>query len=744
MKLSNDRRPFEVSNRTIKDLGSLPARLVVNQISNSIETYDNSVISEIAPSITSDDLKNFKKQQRYILIIGAGASYSITNKILLASQAAKKIRKNLKVDKSTKVGKLIDDELKKLTTVYKLNEDDFETQLFAFSKYFPEEVVEELRKIYNVRYEVGRFYEVVAHMFKHRFIDVIINYNFDELLDNAIDEEIKNEDFTVVYSDGHCPQDYRKDLLNEKNRGLKYPIYIKPHGTISHPSTMRFTRDDYYTISDDIDNLIKDLLKGEHNDEDHKYEINLLVAGFGMKSFELNQLIKETNSGCVINTHIFDHAPPDKYISELHNEFQLYDTVKHPFSCMEDYMSLEEYKAIDKPIYKGPLFYHSYYRTSDDNSIDKFITKMWKEIMNLYDAPYKPKDITRHILISTLFQNKSDLLNSYTSEVHYFEERTYVEIIILYLKSDGIINETIINKSRVRKYYRLYKKASGQYSLSQILVKLGFQVYKGYLTDTYVHSKFKKFGNANAIAKGMYTALSKNIKNVVILDRLKKRKNDIINDHFRKLKENNRLVVEYSEEVKYDLRFNNLENHSLIRTDLHWSYEYQKILKADDWDLALTVSEMGRFLLSDANAKFLEGKKVEVVLANYGINREKNIFSKIDKKLLLSGKLFEIPWWMHNQHMIVFLKKVDKFCPGCLENNLLPIVGFYHSGRLLDRNVSPIILKDIDNLHTLVNNFTNYWQRAGAVKKPQLKSTNIDSFEELNSVREKLLKRYRK
>ena len=42
----------------------------------------------------------------------------------------------------------------------------------------------------DVRYYPGLAYEILAHLMKHGFIDAIINFNFDEVLDQAIEDEL--------------------------------------------------------------------------------------------------------------------------------------------------------------------------------------------------------------------------------------------------------------------------------------------------------------------------------------------------------------------------------------------------------------------------------------------------------------------------------------------------------------------------------------------------------------------------
>ena len=80
-------------------------------------------------------------------------------------------------------------------------------------------------------------YELIAHLLKHRFIDHVITFNFDEVLDEAIRSELTDDDFVCVTSDHHVPA-----------TGNDKPHLIKLHGTLSQPETIRFTPDRTATL----------------------------------------------------------------------------------------------------------------------------------------------------------------------------------------------------------------------------------------------------------------------------------------------------------------------------------------------------------------------------------------------------------------------------------------------------------------------------------------------------------------
>lgn len=86
-------------------------------------------------------------------------------------------------------------------------------------------------------------YELIAHFLRHGFIDHVVNFNFDEALDVALDNELGSHGYRRLLSDG--------DMLAGEESGFdqaRLPHHLKLHGTISVPSSLRFTKDHTQTI----------------------------------------------------------------------------------------------------------------------------------------------------------------------------------------------------------------------------------------------------------------------------------------------------------------------------------------------------------------------------------------------------------------------------------------------------------------------------------------------------------------
>lgn len=189
------------------------------------------------------------EHSRNILIIGNGASFPFTkNTKAIAKNIEDEILKkhqpysktewltNFKNEWRSIVEKIE----RKNVSFENSSTVSFETRMAALIKYLDkgkmvgdkigtEEVLFQLKKHVNHKYLPSLFYELTAHLFKYRFIDVIINFNFDELLDNAIEDELEERSYLRIVHDS----DIRGfNHICDLNR-LKTPIYIKPHGTYS-------------------------------------------------------------------------------------------------------------------------------------------------------------------------------------------------------------------------------------------------------------------------------------------------------------------------------------------------------------------------------------------------------------------------------------------------------------------------------------------------------------------------------
>ena len=123
----------------------------------------------------------------------------------------------------------------------------------------------------------------MAHLLKHRFLDAIISFNFDELLDQSLDDELAKHEYKLVVSERDCDE-----LVSEPCDPGYVPLYVKLHGTASEPESLRFTPHSYYAIPARISSVVQALLRSEH----------CVIANVGsdLGSFDFQRLLRHPGS----------------------------------------------------------------------------------------------------------------------------------------------------------------------------------------------------------------------------------------------------------------------------------------------------------------------------------------------------------------------------------------------------------------------------------------------------------------
>ncbi|MEL7121562.1 MAG: hypothetical protein AAFO07_19095, partial [Bacteroidota bacterium] len=167
-------------NEEDKYIHELAFKLANNLIDISTqpgEKFNRSKIFELKDLKYKPKEWSLYKRERFIAIVGAGASHSATKNstkpIPIAKGAVSILRQafNHKVQQ-----KIIDDEIKRLANIRQTSIDDFETQLMALARFSSPLLIKKLEEFCGNRNTPTLVYDILAHMFKHRFVDVIINF----------------------------------------------------------------------------------------------------------------------------------------------------------------------------------------------------------------------------------------------------------------------------------------------------------------------------------------------------------------------------------------------------------------------------------------------------------------------------------------------------------------------------------------------------------------------------------------
>lgn len=631
---------------TIEDLAHC---LVRNHLRVSLEP------SAWGKLVKGEILKD-RVERRVVAVVGAGASHVVG--LPLASQALTKLQEKVVMPKA-----VLDAELDRLSQTYNLDRNAFETNLRALSAsaFDAQKLRDNLQELYNHRFMPVLGYEILAHMIKHRFLDAVINFNFDELLDQAIEDELDKEEYYHILSDGDCPDEVR---LEEANPEL--PFYIKPHGTASHKSTLRFTREDYYGVPLDIQRVIKYLLTDK--------PIVLIVIGFGMQSLEFNRIL--------------EGAKPGSMLFHINKE---------------------------NPVKKGQFNAFHYNELLNVNllgGVSGVVEKVWEKAFSVFHPQYHPREVTRHVLVSKMF---SRLVHENNIE-NYLRGRTAIEICLSIAKCKGLVNMSQLLSDRSGKYFDQYKEHNSDANFYEICKEIGLKDI-GYSREA---MRLMKSGKGK-IAPRIVSEKEFDEEIDFLYDSVRNNLDPAVRDQFPKDLFRRTLMGLYRG-WEVELRYYP-QNPSArifrfpkpIPTSTVLKFYTDQILETD-WSYAFFVVETGEFLTAKRITQAIKLKiKNNPQLKMYLIVADTSWASELRR---IYGRAIvdirKLPWWEHNRHMTVLVN-----------SNKMPFSSIYFPRRMRSANIFPVLLDNIDDTLAVFESFHAYWIKASFYKNNHIKEEEI-------------------
>lgn len=639
-------------------------------------SIDQEVIGNIFDTkIAFQDAFQYKRS-RNVVVIGAGATYDAFPMLPFGKEMLDMIFKELESDLKNilkESDKSLDDVKMDVESM-----DNFESRLSYLALILDKDRIREvLQKYYKIRYAPNLSYEIIAHMLKNGFIDVVINYNFDELLDQAIEEEVGEGNFYKIVSDGDCI-DIENILVDGR---IKVPIYIKVHGTASHKSSFDID-DDYVRIPPDIFHLVGEILRGSmgKNSKNRVSKVNLICIGFSMLCKQLNMKLNE-----IMHHVISDPNDPLKGFNIFHINHEFPKPAKKFRKFYSD--NKNEFFLIDPRKY--------YIEDSPYNPLSSCLQSIWNEIPLLFNTPLQPRGIQRHQFISELFydfnnyrllegsgnlkkleQRRVDLIRgSQASQYHY--ERVLAEMAITISRNKGLVDPKQSMAERLGMYYKLYrtfyiKEIEKEETKSKPKSIYNFLVDVFNMEEKYSFSR--NVFNLKPLEKTEFNNWNKSIQklvNVILgeehlsFDKAKERFNKNIGDlvlcrlifflstktdsllwknifslshenpkdYERKIERVKRIksyVSVLSSRLLYDIQpkfddnklyiFDSFRKKSVLHTDLALTYEFINIFRNPDaWDILLVASERGRFI-SEVALQYVDPVDKEKILNKKIIN----------------------------------------------------------------------------------------------------------------------------
>ncbi len=703
---SCSRRNTEPKSALLRLAGKLALNLV--DVSTPTDQYENVPYNNI---LRTDDLASRRigakhiERERFVVVVGADASTAATSgskPLADQEESAEYLREKFEGVKP----ELID---KKITSIRKqsnaMDLNNFEATVQALCDFNRDMVIQGLEELCGYKHTPSLSYEIIAHLLKHRFVDVVVNFNNDELLDNAIEEELPDsDDYRYIYTAGHCPQNV-KDLYIDYR--LRKPMYVKCHGTISHPNSLRLRGRKAFVTEPAIQQHLTDTLIGklekENNSDDEELPLNLIIIGFSMDNIAFNRVLQTVlnNKEKPITVWLFDfdggetEGKVSKRISKL-----LRASEKRPSVKVERI-----------PVGKG-------------GRLDDQLSKLWEVTSQCFSEPYVPQGIARHQLVNHVFKNYSPvtLKANLKRRLNYLNDRLYLELAIMMLQTDGFIHLSRVGKNRAGKFYQLLRALTNDHvHIGEHLRNMGMSKYRSFMHDTYYIHPEKKVQSKDEILDHVIKHLrsNKTLTNKTFLAHPGSR--NLFIKYAKAIQEKRLGMINPKYVDIHGNRFTEVTTKDVMNTSLAWVYKYRSFLSEEGlktWDVMLTVTEKGRFLYHDLRETVstdFSNKKFAVVLARFDCDAPMTDYTKSLKsrlRMLGDGLRFR-SWWTHNQHMVIFLKRRDNFPSDPEKHNWRKdwhrVGGFYYTSRMLSRRISPVRLESYDLFKAMID-FAIYYK----------------------------------
>jgi|GEM_PF-2430016 len=711
-----DRLPKPPRHRTVQGkraLEILADELAKNYFNTSLPSDDAVAKRKIAGYVCArrHPRVGAMPRGRNILVVGAGASVAAFGpaECPATDKATEIIREKLFAVLVKKHGDIsrefietrLEQEHARLASIYGNAQNDFETQLAVLSSvYSLEDIRSVLVEIYGNRRWPHINFEIIAHLLKHRFVDAVINFNFDELLDQAITEEIGLAQFDYVISDGHCR---KLDELMVGGR-LKAPLYIKPHGTISHPSTLRFTKQDYLQLPEAMRAFMDRIVRGYSAEEEvePRYRTNVISIGFAMQSLEFLQILRSAGKSDaeLQPDHGFAEGTPRRTGGALRREDRSdYDriTLFH--------INTHAFRGELRRMWELTGIRNQHFIDVSEKGLDGVLLELWGKVERRFTELYRPRGLARHKIVHSLFNSTSGEPphtshrvppapsttgkpapiggdESKPPEEVYYTARLCTEIVIALAKGNGRIDLTAAADGRLGEYYErlslLQKERNRDFSLQDICELFGERRFEmdGYAGNVLVAShRWAVADPAHAsldFATWLYDALQEalaSLREAALIAQADTGRTDNIG-HLAELIRSDVQAISPDFRHRRLLLFRKPEPEDIIHTNLGLTIRFVEMADTLKWDLMLAISNHGKVMekyrdhakqvpklsekwFSVLVAKTAHDKITDERLARRGFKRR--MLGLTRERPFFRGDLSR-----QDHHMIVFLQRQEQ------------------------------------------------------------------------------------
>jgi hypothetical protein len=612
-----------------------------------------------------------KKPARYgekirtVAVVGAGASLPMLS---VADGLAEDLEKNLETNQQER-----EVELDRLQRVYGLDPTHFETRLTAICR-TPEaerKVKQKISQDYRRRHPSLLTYELLAHLLQHRFLDAVISFNFDELLDQSIEDELG-------------PNEYRKIVTErdfEPGETVEQPLYIKMHGTASEPESLRFTRDRYYWTPESIVEFVEQQFDVEH--------LVLLNLGFSMASFDFQYLLRKPTQ-----LEIY-HVDPVSLDSEVIDEIKKQRAKERAQrtrveSSPDDDFALTDFSLPGKAKPTTEFL---------ESAMSKIINALQTACIKPAAGPTRWRSTVRHRTVVELL--KSSDTSTEARNILHLRRRAILEIAFAAAKGRGVISIASMVNERCGRYYDLYSQSAEDPDSWPKLCECGGLVESEVAPDTYevlpdVRHEPPPVPVGPADVHRLRLAQPRKLAEHTLGHMgLPKREQDeltpLLTKTLKYLQEDTEIEIHSSDDRVCSKIFAHAVTLKTLTALQGWTRE---LLRTEqNFNELWVISETGEWLAQPEMRDCLTRSCEQV-----------RLIRAFDTKLDLGGMDLDhrrLPWGRHNRHMTILC------CNG------EPRAAIYFARRLRASTVTPVYLYEKLDLNRMVKAFEELWELAG-------------------------------
>jgi hypothetical protein len=613
----------------------------------------------------------YQKNLRTVAVVGAGASYPMES---IADELVEDLEMELGGDSRER-----EVELDRLENVYGLDRKNFETRLTAICR-TPEaerKVRERISERYRHRHPSLLTYELLAHLLHHRFLDAIISFNFDELLDQAIEDELGPNEYTPVITERDC----------DPGVPTPAPLYIKMHGTASEPDSLRFTRERYYWTPKSIIELVE-----------KQFEVEQLVVmnvGCRMSSFDFQYLLRKPD-----HLRIF-HLDPNRLKRNVRTE------IKKQREKERGRQKVQRPDSNDRPVVAD----FSQRGKAGADFLPELLTEVIVALRKrcLSTPPTEWRSTLRHRAVVEILEGSQT--NTPTQYAEYLRRRTILEFAFAAARGRGVLSIASMVDDRCGRYYDRYQRVAGD----------GADSWRK-LCEAGGLQESKEWPNTYEVLKGLGPAEEREAKNVHQLWPANPQK---LADHtlksmnvpgkptrFRKLLTETLKFLQEETEIEVHSRDDRVCSKTFVKpvilrtfTALQGWTRYM-LEATEDYNEVWAVSETGAWIARKETLKALEnhekgapGSKREPIRLRLLTAFDPETTDPVRR---LSGgvEMERLPWGRHNRHMTIVCK------------NGQPRAAIYFVRRLRAPTVTPVYLSHQQDLKRIVEAFEKLWEEA--------------------------------